>query len=267
MHGDTGVTNGVGVLGTVDSGNAVGGIATIGVGVYGKGSNDGVFGVTNTPGGNGVLGMSLNGTAVNGDDQGSGTGVMGASASGIGVQGTGVSAGVYGVTTASGGSANGVQGASTNATAVRGDDAGSGSGAVGTSASGYGVFGSSPNGFSFGADNNTKQARGAGGWVKAMVLVDPFAPGGIAIIRCFNSQQTGAAVYTAPCGMTLVSHRLGDNILDFGFQVSDRFPSATSATSAAAISATAVGTNQVEVLTVNPISGNLTDVPFYLFEY
>lgn len=266
VHGDTGIATGIGVLGTVDNGTAVGGVAGLGVGVYGSGTTAGVYGATNATGGNanGVRGLSFNATAVHGDDTGNGTGVVGGSVSGIGVQGSGVGAGVYGITTASGGSANGVQGASTNATAVRGDDGGSGSGVVGTSVSGYGVYGSSSSGFSFGADNNATQARGAGGWVKAMVLVDPFAPGGIAIIRCFNAQQTGAAVYTAPCGMTIVSHTHGDNILDLGFQVSDRFPSATAA-NAAEIGATAVGANQIEIVTAN-VNG-VTDVPFYLFVY
>jgi hypothetical protein len=78
-------------------------------------------------------------------------------------------------------------------------------------------------GFGIAADNNAWQARGAGGWVKAMAYVDPFAAGGIAITRCYNSQATGAAVTTAPCGITIVHNLQGDNTLDFGFQMSDRF--------------------------------------------
>jgi hypothetical protein len=78
-------------------------------------------------------------------------------------------------------------------------------------------------GFGIAADNNAWQARGAGGWVKAMAYVDPFAPGGIAITSCYNSQATGAAVTTPPCGITLLDHQQGANLIDFGFQVSDRF--------------------------------------------
>jgi trimeric autotransporter adhesin len=78
-------------------------------------------------------------------------------------------------------------------------------------------------GFGIAADNNAWQARGAGGWVKAMAYVDPFALGGVAVTRCYNSQATGAAVTTPPCGMTIVHNLQGDNTLAFGFQVSDRF--------------------------------------------
>jgi len=188
----------------------------------------GVIGSTTGSGGNafGVLGASTNATAVRGNDAGSGSGVVGTSQSGVGV---------YGTTAASGGSANGVQGASTNATAVRGDDAGGGSGVVGTSASGYGVYGASANGFGVGTNSNVQQSLGMGGWVKAMAYVDPYAPGGIAVTRCFNSQQTGAAVYTPPCGMSVVWHVEGYNILDFGLPLGSSFSSVLPAITQAAV--------------------------------
>jgi len=185
------------------------------VGLEGN-AGTGVLGSTTGSGGSsfGVLGASTNATAVRGNDAGSGTGVVGTSQSGVGV---------YGTTAASGGSANGVQGASTNATAVRGDDAGGGSGVVGTSASGYGVYGASANGFGVGTNSNVQQSRTMGGWAKAMVYVDPFTLSGTAITRCFNSQASVATVSTPPCGFTITHLEQGADIIDFGFQVSDRF--------------------------------------------
>jgi hypothetical protein len=63
------------------------------------------------------------------------------------------------------------------------------SGGGGTS--GYGVL----------VDNNVSQARAMGGWVKAMAYVDPYAPGGTAVTRCFNSQIVDYLSSQAPCGI------------------------------------------------------------------
>ena len=87
----------------------------------------------------------------------------------------------------------------------------------------------SAGGVGISVDNNASQARGAAGFVKAMAYVDPFASGGIAITRCYNSQMTGAATTTPPCGIAVVHQTLGTNLLDFGFQVSDRFVTLTAA--------------------------------------
>jgi trimeric autotransporter adhesin len=87
-------------------------------------------------------------------------------------------------------------------------------------AGGIGVFGSAPNGFGMATDSNAQQARAMGGWVKAMVHVDSSK-----ILSCYNSQASGPAVFTPPCGFTLdpFGSRIGDHEVDFGFQVSDRF--------------------------------------------
>jgi len=92
-----------------------------------------------------------------------------------------------------------------------------------------GTVHASGTGQSFGVinDSNAAQARTAGGWAKAMAYVDPFVSGGIAITRCYNSQLTGAAVSTPPCGINIVHVGLGSNVLDFGFEVDDRFASLT----------------------------------------
>jgi len=89
-------------------------------------------------------------------------------------------------------------------------------------------------GFGIAADNNAWQARGAGGWVKAMAYVDPWASGGIAVTACYNSQLTGSAGSTPPCGFVPTHLTEGWNIIDFGFQVNDRFMTTTALVSQAA---------------------------------
>jgi hypothetical protein len=140
-------------------------------------------------------------------------------------------------------------------------------------------------GFGIAADNNAWQARGAGGWVKAMAYVDPFAPGGIAVTSCYNSQASGAAVTTPPCGITLLDHSQGNNLVDFGFQVSDRFVQLTAVLTAQSLNAGAgavgalmqfnfagqANANQVwvETFNTNGQGGNHGDVdtPFHIFIY
>jgi len=140
-------------------------------------------------------------------------------------------------------------------------------------------------GFGIAADNNAWQARGAGGWVKAMAYVDPFAPGGIAVTSCYNSQASGAAVTTPPCGITLLDHAQGANLVDFGFQVSDRFVQLTAVLTAQSLNAGAgavgalmhfnfaggANANQVwvETFNTNGQGGNHGDVdtPFHISIY
>jgi len=140
-------------------------------------------------------------------------------------------------------------------------------------------------GFGMATDSNAWQARGAGGWIKAMAYVDPFASGGIAVTSCYNPQASGAAVTTPPCGITLLNHFRGINIVDFGFQVSDRFVQLTAVLTAPSNSAGAttvgamswpdfaggVNANQVNVVTFNTNgqggdSGEV-DTPFFIFIY
>jgi hypothetical protein len=118
-------------------------------------------------------------------------------------------------------------------------------------------------------DSNVTQSREKGGWVKAMAYVDPFASGGIAITRCYNSQQTGAAVSTPPCGISIVFHDQGDNILDFGFEVDDRFISATSYQNFVVVAAGPYpfNSNQIEVGTIYVGNASPTDSQFYIFVF
>jgi len=147
-----------------------------------------------------------------------------------------------------------------------------GSGVAGVNfTDGPGVYGHSNGGAGFTTDSNVSQARNMGGWVKAMAYVDPFAPGGVAITRCFNSQVSGPAASTPPCGISIVSHSQGENYLDFAFQVTDRFVNA----SAAQFSGTIVnavadgfdGPNVVGVTTYNIFVGEFEDEAFSVFVY
>jgi hypothetical protein len=173
VRGDTASTDirAIGVLGQVTSatpGNysaAVRGInngtGTLGIGVWGTelGSGMGVYGST-LGGGFGVLGLTISGFGVYGQSQ-SGDGVNGLSESARGVYGehrnpTGTAAGVEGLTRSTAGGAVGVLGQVTPTSpggfsaAVRGINAGTGGLGIGVwgsqAGSGWGVYGTSPNG-------------------------------------------------------------------------------------------------------------------------
>ncbi|MGO9087534.1 MAG: hypothetical protein ACLP6G_16610 [Terriglobales bacterium] len=90
------------------------------------------------------------------------------------------------------------------------------------------VGGSGTSGFGIATNSNTAQARAMGGWVKAMAYVDFDASNNLVIMSCYNSQATGSTINTPPCGFALLAFvSPGVITVDFGFQVSDRFISAT----------------------------------------
>jgi hypothetical protein len=62
-------------------------------------------------------------------------------------------------------------------------------------------------------------ARVKGGMVKAMLFVDKERN----IVRCFNSTLEGNAASTKPCGFTIGIGSDQQVIINFGFQVDDRF--------------------------------------------
>jgi hypothetical protein len=101
-----------------------------------------------------------------------------------------------------------------------------GTGVYGTSWLGTGVYGSAPSGFGFATDSNVSQARTAGGWVKALLFVNT-AQAPYTIQRCFNSTLKGADATTPPCGFNLIENFPGDFLIDMGFEVDDRFVTAT----------------------------------------
>ncbi|HJZ67411.1 MAG TPA: hypothetical protein VKF81_04630 [Blastocatellia bacterium] len=164
----------------------------------------------------------------------------------VGVSGTtaGTSfnvAGVYGEATGSSGTVVGVHGKATNdplGTGVAGlgnavggyfQAGGKGVHGVSTSDSGFGgVFSNTAGGMVLKAEGNVVQDRGSGGFVKAMALIDPHQPAGSNpagsnIVHCYNSQATGSAVSTPPCGFSYTEVVLGGYNIDFGFKVDDRF--------------------------------------------
>jgi hypothetical protein len=72
---------------------------------------------------------------------------------------------------------------------------------------------------------NASQPRAAGGMVKAMVYFSGFNNGGIAY--CFNSALAGTDATTPPCGFASTKFGTADYLIDFGFEVDDRFFSVT----------------------------------------
>jgi hypothetical protein len=225
---------GTGVLGTSQQGYGVRGtVSTSGTGVYGEN--------TSNSAGAGVQGRAdyVNSVGVAGTSA-AGTGVRGTSQSGYGVRGTTQTgdAGVFGTSSKLGGAGVlGTDGAR-DSIAVRGNASNNGSvgvwgqatnatGVYGQSNSGTGVWGKSSTGPAMRAEGHAVQTLGSGGWAKAMVYVDYTRPAGQQIVRCFNSQAIGTAVNTPPCGFTFTHDSLGDLIVDFGYDVSQRFVAAT----------------------------------------
>ncbi len=138
-------------------------------------------------------------------------------------------------------------------------------------------------GFGIATDTHAWQAANAGGFVKAMAFIDPFTPGGISVVNCFNSQGTlASSATTAPCGITIKHIAQGNNILDFGFQVSDRFIQLTPYLSSAAYNVNQILSYGAVVMQLNSTTAsqadiytfdtsnngaNAVDVPFYVVIY
>lgn len=190
------------------SGNGVVG-ATSGAasGVYGGSANGMGYGVAGRAGAGSNIGAPTH-TGVLGDSDG-GYGVLGLSNQNDGVQGhtsfsgTGAYAGTSGI------------------------GEGNNFGMYGSSASGVGVFAHSNSGYAMATDGPTQQARNQSGWAKALVYVDPNTS---QVVRCFNSQLPATSATTPPCGFTLSNGGGAGNltVVDFHFQVSDRFDMVTS---------------------------------------
>ena len=282
------------------SGNhAVQGKSDIGIGVWGETtgqSGAGVYGSTAVDSGVGVQGQTTGPFARSVFGAATGllaTGVMGQSTAGDGVFGTGQRYGVHG------------QSSSASAGGVWGESSAAGYGVIGVSASGVGVYGRSDSGndgvvgeshvanrsgvYGFttdangcggcfqnqaggralGVTGNAVQSRDGGGIVKAMALINPFTPQ--PIVRCYNSQLTGSAATTPPCGLTYSPQQVGHYIIDFGFQVDDRFVLVTplfegSFVRVAVIDPRNVTANQIRVRTKR-LDESDSDNSFYLFVF
>jgi hypothetical protein len=274
----TGTTIGVEGLASTTSGYGVYGIGgASGAGVYGSGS-DGVGVLGNSTSGAGVSGTSTNGAGVSGTST-AGDGVLGQTAGAItaGVDGVNTGSG-YGVLgRATGSSGQGVWGesfgnsrfsSSIGADGVHGvahSNQGSGVAGVNYAQDGTGVYGSDTNGYGFVTDSHVSQDRAMGGWVKAMVFVNPFNGGGIK--RCFNSQLPGSQATTVPCGMTYIRNGPGLYVIDFGFKVDDRFLQGTNSYNntqfGACVDDVCADITPTQVAIFNTGSPN-GDAPFYL---
>ncbi|MCC7373675.1 MAG: hypothetical protein IT581_03395 [Verrucomicrobiales bacterium] len=139
---------------------------------------------------------------------------------------------------------------------------------------GVGVYGESANGPAVVAKGDAVQSLDRGGFVKAMVFVNPFLPAADYVVRCFNATQTGSATSSAPCGIQVTRIRAGLYTVDFGFPVEDRFFSLTSRSTSGGEYGLATGTiNIVEGSKVSVSFSriddgqNLDDCQFYLIVY
>ncbi len=101
-----------------------------------------------------------------------------------------------------------------------------GSGVFGESASarGWGVYGrNNAGGYAVYADGNAGQGLDKGGFVKAMALVKDDGK----VVLCYNSQATGTDINTPPCKIKVTFQPEGYYLVDFGFDVFNRFISLT----------------------------------------
>ena len=73
------------------------------------------------------------------------------------------------------------------------------------------------------AEGNAGQSPNKSGFVKAMALVKDDN----AVVKCYNSQASGSAVNTPPCGINVSFENEGRYLIDFGFPVVHRFFSLT----------------------------------------
>ena len=287
-------------LQVVASGNhAVYGKSNIGIGVWGETSGQsgaGVYGATTVDNGVGVQGQTSGSFAkgVFGAATGPfGTGVRGESLSGDGVFGTSQSYGVHGLTGGSfasgvfgesSGSGNGVLGISTTGVGVYGRSENGNDGVVGEShvANRSGVYGFTTNadgcggcfqntagGRALGVTGNAVQSRDGGGLVKAMALIN--AGSSLGITRCYNSQLSGSAASTPPCGLSFIPQGTGHYVIDFGFAVDDRFVQVSPLfqglfVRVAVIDPHNVTANQVRVRT-KLLDEDDSDSGFYIFIY
>ena len=127
-------------------------------------------------------------------------------------------------------------------------------------------------------DGNADQARSMGGFVKAMAYVNLTTQQTGSIVRCFNSQTNNS---TPPCGFTFTYLGLGDYIIDFGFEVDDRFIQVTPVFVGGGFDSELVGANlclgscssitshQTEVITFytstkSSLGPQQTNTPFYI---
>ncbi len=124
------------------------------------------------------------------------------------------------------------------------------------------IAGTGTNGFTLGVEGNVTQNLASGGFAKAMVVVN--ANGTIA--RCYNG-ITGAS--TGNCGFTGIRLDTGYYVVNFGFQVSDRFAAVTSQADASMVYGPDILgriLEEIAVYTYAP-AGNSFDAEFTIIVY
>ncbi len=116
------------------------------------------------------------------------------------------------------------------------------------------------------ASRNAVQSRDGGGMVKAMAVIEDFVSQ--PVLRCYNSQLSGSAASTPPCGLTFSKQGAGHYLIDFGFEVDDRFvlvsPIFAGFANVVEIDPLSVTANQIRVRVKDLDSADL-DRPFYIF--
>jgi hypothetical protein len=244
------------IHGTSNTGQGVYGYSSQNAGVVGESLNlDGVFGVSN----------SATHAAVSAHND-----VWG----GWGLWATGGdrannTAAIHGEST----KGNAIQGYSTAnpASGVFGQDNNTNSyGVAGHSDNGVAVVGDSSSGWAMQALGNATQSRAKGGFVKAMAYVDPINHANDPVQECFNSQLPPGQATSGNCGISYNRTSAGQYLVGFGFQVSDRFLSATSA-KAADQTMTVVrrpfDNTRLNVASYDPGDNVYRDNAFYLLVY
>ena len=277
---------GKGIFGVSDTGQGVVGASTSGSGLTGTSSTgNGVYGstkgVSGQAGAAGVWGDSHDyygvwGTSVAGD------GVHGTSSTSSGVFGISGGAGVWGESTAYDAVHGHTSNPSGNTSGVAGFGDGNNNGTFGISTNGNGVAGYSTNGTGVYAHSNTgygmatdgaaSQAINQGGWVKAMALVN-FDGTNYYIDECFNSQLPASQSSTPPCGISLPYFQTGQFYINFGFDISHRFPHVQPMSDVLNEFAPVIqinGTNELFVATAYlSLNGSVTpnSIPCFVFIY
>jgi hypothetical protein len=250
---------------TTSGGRAIGGFSNTGQGVYGHSNQnaglvgesenfDGVFGVSNN--------VNFSGVSAHNTDFGFGLWAAGGHA-GFNT------AAVHGQSDR-GNAVEGISGRDI-ASGVYGQNNSTGFGVAGRSANGTGVMGDSSNGWAIQAFGNARQSRARGGFVKAMAFVSPGAFPSDPIRQCFNSQLPASQATSGNCGITYSSSGTGRYLLDFGFQVNDRFASVSNADASLYNQVMAVvpqpNNTQFRVISVDPAGGPTGNNRFYIVVY
>jgi hypothetical protein len=170
------------------------------------------------------------------------------------------------------GAGNGVEGYSTAnpASGVFGQDNGANSyGVAGHSDNGVAVVGDSSNGWAMQALGNTTQTRTKSGFAKAMAYVDLSVSAADPIRQCFNSQRPPSQATSGDCGITWSQPpgASSDQRLDFGFQVSDRVVSVTSADAGALVAESVTSPTATSFQVKGRTSGGTCACGFYIVVY